>query len=655
MKKNIFLIGLILIVIGCKKDDDDKINKNYLQLSNIKIGEIYLNQNDTVEGISVDKNIIIELNDIPDTNSVRSNIALSTLEGQATNFKIAYMDDNRKIVIIPIQSLSFSTKYKLSILNGLKGIQGETFPGTEYYFITQGGKLLISQISLNGNSFNLPAILKDIDYKNVKIEIEFSDALDPSNYKSFFVFSTNPAMNYSLSNENKKVTITTINELEDYSRYFMTISGSLQSINGYAFEGFSNFFYTSLDSTYKFPVVSDDELLTIIQQQTFKYFWDYGHPVSGLTYERWPSSQVVTIGGSGFGVMALVVGMERGFITRAKGLERLDTILNFLASAERFHGVWPHWLNGTTGEAFPFSTYDDGGDLVETSYLVMGLLTMRQYLNSANAYENQLIGKINNLWESVEWNWYTRGGQNKLYWHWSENFEWQMNMPIRGYNEALITHICAAASPTYGVDSTVYHEGWAVNGAIKNGREFYGYVLPLGPDYGGPLFFEQYTFLGINPTGLSDRYANYWDQVKNHTLINRAYCIDNPKDFIGYSASCWGLTASDNHVGYSAHSPTNDLGVITPTAAISSIAFTPVESMVAIRHFYYVLGDRLLGEHGFYDAFSPSNNWWGNSYLAIDQGPIINMIENYRSGLLWNLFMSCPEIQSALEKLDFTY
>jgi hypothetical protein len=312
-------------------------------------------------------------------------------------------------------------------------------------------------------------------------------------------------------------------------------------------------------------------------------------------------------------------------------------------------------LNGVTGKVQPFSTKDNGGDLVETSYLVAGLLTVRQYLNSTVPGEKYLIDKINDLQKAVEWNWYTKSGSKVLYWHWSPNYNWEMNHQIKGYNEALITYIMAASSPTYSISADVYHEGWASNGAIKNGKSFYGIKLPLGYDYGGPLFFAHYSFLGINPNGLSDKYGDYREQNVNHSLINRAHCINNLNNFVGYSASCWGLTASDNNTGYSAHSPTNDLGIISPTAAISSIPFTPVESMESIRFFYYKLGDRLWGEYGFYDAINPTEDWTATSTLAIDQGPIIVMIENYRTGLLWRLLMSAPEVQSGLTKLGFTY
>lgn len=401
--------------------------------------------------------------------------------------------------------------------------------------------------------------------------------------------------------------------------------------------------------------LNDEKLLDLVQHQTFKYFYDFAHPVSGMALERNTSGDIVTSGGSGFGVMALIVGMERGYITRQEGMEQLSRIIDFLESCDRYHGVWPHWLNGATGEVVPFSPKDNGADLVETAFMVQGLITLRQYLNEKDAAENALIARINDLWQQVEWDWFTQGGQEVLYWHWSPEFAWEMNHAIRGHNETLIVYVLAASSPTHPIDSLVYHHGYARNGDIVNDSPYFGIELPLGDDFGGPLFFSHYSFLGLDPRNLEDLYASYWEQNVNHSLINRQHCIQNPNSFQGYSPDSWGLTASDNHQGYSAHSPTNDLGVITPTAAISSIPYTPEYSLQAIRHFYYEYGDSLWGEYGFHDAFNLSQNWWASSYLAIDQGPIVVMIENYRTGLLWNLFMSAPEVQAGLTKLGFTF
>jgi hypothetical protein len=422
----------------------------------------------------------------------------------------------------------------------------------------------------------------------------------------------------------------------------------------------SPFCQTAFDAAGRPKNLSDSALLDVVEKQTIRYFWNFGHPVSGMARERSNvaydyGDEVVTTGGTGFGVMALVVAANRKWIPRDSVAARLLKMVKFLSKADSYHGVFPHWMNGATGKTIPFSRKDDGADLVETSYLFEGLLCARQYFTGNTPVEQELHNRITWLWNDVEWNWHTRGGLDLLYWHWSPNNDWSMNFELRGWNETLITYILAASSPNYSIGANVYHRCWAVSDHFINGKQFYGVTLPLGFDYGGPLFFAHYSFLGLNPHGLKDEYADYWQQNYNHTLINYKHCVANPKGFKGYGENCWGLTASDTYDGYNAHSPNNDFGTISPTAAISSIVYTPDYSIKAIKHFYYDLGDKIWGEYGFTDAFNETKNWYATSYLAIDQGPEVVMIENYRSGLLWKLFMSAPEIQSGLKKLGFEY
>ena len=405
--------------------------------------------------------------------------------------------------------------------------------------------------------------------------------------------------------------------------------------------------------------ISDTALLELVQKQTFRYFWDFAHPVSGMARERSNVSygygdEVVTTGGTGFGIMSIIVATEHQWIKRDTAARHLLKMVLFLEKANSYHGAFPHWMNGATGKTIPFGRKDDGADMVETSYLFEGLLCARQYFNADNAVENELRNRIGWMWNDIEWNWFTNG-QDVLYWHWSPNNGWAMNFPVHGFNECLIMYVLAASAERYPVSAAVYDKGWAQGSFFKNGKTFYGHTLPLGFDYGGPLFFSHYSFLGLNPKGLKDKYADYWMQNKNHTLINHDYCVANPGKFKGYGENCWGLTASDTYNGYDAHSPTNDHGTITPTAALSAFPFTPEYSMKALRHFYDDLGDKIWGKYGFVDAFNETKGWYAKSYLAIDEGPIIVMIENYRSGLLWKLFMSAPEIQNGLNKLGFEY
>lgn len=417
----------------------------------------------------------------------------------------------------------------------------------------------------------------------------------------------------------------------------------------------------------KTGALTNNQLLDTIQYYTFQYFWDGAEPNSGLARERfhvdnvYPENDkhIITTGGGGFGVMAILVGIERKFITREQGLERFERIVSFLEKADRFHGVWPHWLNGETGKVKPFSEFDDGADLVETAYLIQGLLAVKQYFSEGNEREKLLAAKIDQLWREVEWDWHQKNGEKVLYWHWSPNVDWKMNFAVKGYNECLIMYVLGAASPTHPIDPAAYHEGWARNGEIVGNHEKYGYTLKLNHngalEQGGPLFWAHYSYLGLDPRKLTDKYAVYWEHNVAHTMINYQHCVANPQGFKGYGESCWGLTASYSVNGYDAHMPSNDKGVISPTAALSSFPYSPEQSMRAARYFYENLGAKLMGPYGFYDAFSETDNWFPQRYLAIDQGPIVVMIENYRTGLLWNLFMKDSDILQGLNKLGFSY
>lgn len=415
------------------------------------------------------------------------------------------------------------------------------------------------------------------------------------------------------------------------------------------------------------PVLTDNELLDLVQKDALKYFWEYAHPTSKLARERYhidnPSqdANVITSGGSGFGLMSIIVGIERGFVPRGEAVTRLTTALNFLENADRFHGAWPHWMDGNTGNVIPFGAPDDGGDLVETSFLCQALIVVREYFKNGNEQEQALAQKADELWKGVEWDWYTKG-ENALYWHWSPNNGWQINFKIEGYNECLITYVMAASSPTHPIPAEAYHQGWARSGAITHPGMRYG--IPVIFNYNGatgnvgPMFWSHYSYLGLDPRGLTDQYANYWDATVNHARIQYEYCRQNPRGWEGYNENCWGLTASytrnaNGSTGYKAHAPNDDNGTITPTAALSSFPYTPAESMKALRHFYQDRKDMLIGVAGPYDAFSPHYNWVTQRYLAIDQGTIAPMIENYRSGLLWNLFMQAPEVRQGLQTLGF--
>ncbi len=519
--------------------------------------------------------------------------------------------------------------------------------------------LKVTRVQVDTNIFSLdPGALRTGISVSQPMEIAFSHPLDigPDNLKEYISIEGRDGVSFSATALSDTVFQLQFTEpLHDFTTHELVVSSGLGAATGRDFSRLELSFFTGPSENPDFQKVSDEELLAIIQEQTFRYFWDFGHPNSGMARERNTSGHTVTSGGSGFGLMAMVVAVERGFITLEQALERWEKVVGFLETADRFHGAWAHWMDGRTGDVMPFSALDNGGDLVETAFLVQGLLTVRQYIQREAPQETGLISRITALWEGVEWDWYTKGQGEALYWHWSPEHEFQINLRISGHNETQIIYILAASSPTHPIEPETYRTGYARSGAMVNGKPYFGITLPLGNDYGGPLFFAHYSYLGLDPRQLVGPYANYWTQNVNHSLINHQYCVENPKRYYGYSAQSWGLTASDSYIGYTAHSPTNDRGVITPTAAVSSIPYTPEESLAAIRHFYYDLGDRLWGEYGFYDAFHPGNNWEADSFLAIDQGPIICMIENYRTGLLWEVFMTAPEVQQGLDALGFSY
>jgi hypothetical protein len=401
--------------------------------------------------------------------------------------------------------------------------------------------------------------------------------------------------------------------------------------------------------------LDDAVLLEAVARQTFRFFWEGAEPASGLARDRTttkadPPGDLVAAGGSGFGIMALVAAVTRGWVGRTDALARLARMLGCLERAERHHGAFPHFLHGETGKTIPFMPNDDGGDLVETAFLMMGLITARHYFTD----EKELCARITALCDGVEWDWYRRG-ENVLYWHWSPRHGWAMNHPIRGWNETLIAYVLAAGAARHAVAPAIYDSGFCAGPNYRNDSTRNGVRLPLGPDGGGPLFFAHYSFMGLDPHGLADAHADYWQQNVAQVRINRAHCIANPGHFKGYGPDCWGLTASDDPDGYDAHAPNHDNGTISPTAALSSFPYAPGAAMRALRHFLSAHGDRIWGRFGFTDAFNESRDWWADTYLAIDQGPIVVMMENYRSGLLWKLFMAAPEVRTGLKRLGFRW
>jgi exo beta-1,2-glucooligosaccharide sophorohydrolase (non-reducing end) len=420
--------------------------------------------------------------------------------------------------------------------------------------------------------------------------------------------------------------------------------------------------------------LSDDELLTMLEEECFRYYWESAGPHSGLARENIPGNDsLIAIGASGFGIMALVVAIDRGFITRQQGIERLTKIVSFLEKAPRYHGAWSHFMDDNTDASLPvFDMFDDAGDLVETAFLMEGLLSARQYLRQDDKQEKSLYQRISQLWETVEWDWYRRSPQSDaLYWHWSPHWAWHINHRLTGFNEVMIVYLLAIASPTHSVPASLYYTGWADNSAIPgenasqqkssgeeseflNGKTFFGIKLDVGA-HSNPLFFAHYSYMGFDARGIRDRFTDYFENNRNLARINRAYCIANPAHHIGYGPDDWGLTASDGPAGYVPHAPDaeHDTGTMTPTGALASFPYTPEASMAAFKHFYRDLGGRLWGIYGPRDAFNLDQNWFAPIYMGLNQLPVVVMVENYRTGLIWKLFMSNPEIRPMLDRIGF--
>lgn len=422
--------------------------------------------------------------------------------------------------------------------------------------------------------------------------------------------------------------------------------------------------------------MSDEELLDMVQEAHIRYYWEGAEPASGLALENIPGRHdMIATGASGFGIMALLTGIERGFIPREEGVERFLKITSFLTKADKFHGAVSHFIDGPSGKTVAFfGPKDNGGDLVETSFLFQGLLAARQYFAGDNAPEKQIRAQIDALWKNVEWSWYKQFKDSPyLYWHWSPDQAWIINHRLIGWNEAMITYLLAIMSPTHAVSPKMYYSGWASQEAYAreyregwsqvsdgnqytNGNTYYGEHLKVGVSNGGPLFFTHYSYMGLDPHKWTDKYVNYFENNQKMAKINHRYCIENPGGYVGYGEDFWGLTASDFAWNYQAQEPMphQDNGTIAPTGALASFPYTPEASMKALKNYYRRYGSFLWGEYGFRDACNLTVNWASPLFMGLNQAPVAVMIENYRTGLVWRLFMSHPDVQEGIRKLEAT-
>ncbi|MCL2649690.1 MAG: hypothetical protein FWD60_01535 [Candidatus Azobacteroides sp.] len=386
----------------------------------------------------------------------------------------------------------------------------------------------------------------------------------------------------------------------------------------------------------------------------FDLFWsgECSHPNSKMARIGTERAQgTVALAGSAYAVLSIPVAVERAWISKEEGIERLLHICRFLNTAERFHGAWSHWMDGVTGKALPFNgNQQNSGDLVETSFMMMSLLTCGEYFNGNTTSEKEIKNLIDSFWNTIEWNFYTNK-EKVLYWSWDRDLGFAP-LKIQGPNEALPAYILALAAPAKNaITQDVYRSGWkGGNGYYNKGRTTYGYLFELGRESkGGPLFTSQHPFLWFNPFLMEDEYIDYWKFCINHAMINHHYCLYEAPKAYKYDENNWGLSAcyGTPEKGYVGRSPSKDDGIICTTAAAGSIVFTPFYALQAMK--YMKSQSNLNGKYGLIDSYSPSENWNETRYLSISIFPVISMIENYKSGLIWKLAMQNEYIKKGLQ------
>lgn len=413
----------------------------------------------------------------------------------------------------------------------------------------------------------------------------------------------------------------------------------------------------------------DEAVLDDIQRRHFKYFWELTNSVNGLVPDRAnPANNTAasSIAATGFGLTAYIVGVERGFITRQQAAERTLTTLRFFADAPQssastdvtgYKGFFYHFLNRDTG-------YRDKADTelstIDTALLLAGVLSSQSYFDGDNETETEIRELADRLYRAVEWKWAMNGG-SKMTMGWSPENGFLPHV-WSGYNEAMILYILAFGSPDASkkIDGSIWNN-WT---ATYHWDKFHGYDMVNF----SPLFGHQYSHIWVDFKGIRDSYMrgkalDYFENSRRATMSNRAYCIANPKGFKGYGENIWGLTASDGPGGYFGKEGyyargasalwIYDDGTIAPTAAGGSFPFTPEESYNALTAMKKYNGGVLWTQYGFWDAFNPQVDWVAEWWLGIDQGPILIMIENYRTGLVWNLMKKNPYIASGLKAAGF--
>lgn len=418
-----------------------------------------------------------------------------------------------------------------------------------------------------------------------------------------------------------------------------------------------------------------DRFVDDLKEKTFTYFWEVVDSTTWQTDDRYPTRNFTSIASTGFALPVYIIGIHNEYITREEGALRVLNVLEWLWNAPQgddaegvtgYRGFYYHFLNYGTGTRFKqveLSTID-------TALLMAGILTAQSYFDGQNRVESRIRELADSLYKRVEWDWAMNGNSTmSMGWHPESGF---IEAQWKGYNEAMILLILALGSP----DHAIPEDSWDTWTSTYNWADFYGYEHVNF----GPLFGHQYSHMFVDFRGIQDEYMrargiDYFENSRRATLANRAYCIDNPRNFKGYGENIWGLTASDGpanetraigdrtvrfrtyHARGAADGYIHDDGTIVPTAAGGSIPFAPEETLAALYTMKEKYGDQLYTKYGFLDAFNltyKKDGWFNKDYIGIDQGPIIIQLENLQTGLIWSILKENEYIQKGLAKAGFT-
>lgn len=401
---------------------------------------------------------------------------------------------------------------------------------------------------------------------------------------------------------------------------------------------------------------SDDEFLDYVQQTSFDYFWYLANPTNGMVADRSTPTSPCSIAAVGFGLTCIGIGIDHGWISRTQGVARVLTTLNTFLNGPQgtnasgtigYKGWFYHFLDMNTALRSPASELSS----IDTALLLAGILHAKQYFDGTNTDEISIRTKADAIFNRVDWNWMAQG-TNVISMGWFPSGSFIANNWI-GYNEGMILYILGLGAATNPLPASAWSRwtsgyAWATN---------YGQAFVTFP----PLFGHQYSHCWIDFRHNADAYMNsknstYFQNSRRATLAQRSYCIANPLNRVGYSSNVWGLTACDGPSGYGTHGAPpaeNDDGTIAPTAAGGSMAFAPEYALPALRHFYTQFRFRIWTAYGFRDAFNLGAQWYASDTLGIDQGPIVVMIENYRTQRVWRRFMQNEEVQRGLQRAGF--